>query len=59
MKIPNKQKLQQIVFDHSSDINFRDFMTLYQKKYCRIIFLFSDTALTSDTPLRNNLPERI
>ena len=26
MKIPNKQELQQIAFNHSSDIEFKDFM---------------------------------
>ena len=28
MKIPNKQELQQTAFNHSSDINFIDFMNL-------------------------------
>ena len=31
MKIPNKQELQQIAFNHSSDIDFKDFMNLYKK----------------------------
>ena len=31
MKIPNKQELQQIEFNHSSDIDFKDFMNLYKK----------------------------
>ena len=26
MKIPNKQELQQITFDHSSNIDFKDFI---------------------------------
>ena len=30
MKIPNKKELQQIVFNHSSDIDFQDFMDLYK-----------------------------
>ena len=30
-KIPNKRKLQQTVFNHSSDINFQVFMNLYKK----------------------------
>ena len=30
MKISNKQELQQIAFNHSSDIDFRDFMNLYK-----------------------------
>ena len=31
MKIPNKRHFQQIVFNHSSDIYFQDFMNLYKK----------------------------
>ena len=31
MKIPNKRELQQRAFNHSSDIDFQDFMNLYEK----------------------------
>ena len=31
MKIPNKQELQQIVFNHLSDIGYENFMNLYKK----------------------------
>ena len=31
MKIHNKQELQKITFNHSSDIDFKDFMNLYKK----------------------------
>ena len=31
MKIPNKQELQQTVFHHSSDIDFKDIMNIYKK----------------------------
>ena len=31
MKSPNKQKLLQIAFNYSSDIDFRDFANLYKK----------------------------
>ena len=31
MKIPNKKELQQIPFNNSSDINFKDFMNRYKK----------------------------
>ena len=31
MKIPNKRKLQQIAFNHLSDIDFKGFMNLYKK----------------------------
>ena len=30
MKIPNKKELQEIASDHSSDIDFKDFMKLYE-----------------------------
>ena len=30
MKIPNKRELSQIAFNHSLDIDFRDFMNLYK-----------------------------
>ena len=31
MKIPNKKELQQIAFNHSSNIDFQDFLNLYKK----------------------------
>ena len=31
IKIPNKKELQQSAFNHSSDIDFQDFMNLYKK----------------------------
>ena len=31
IKIPNKRKLQQIAFNHPSNISFQDFMNLYKK----------------------------
>ena len=31
MKVPNKQELPQIVINHSSDIDFKNFMNLYKK----------------------------
>ena len=30
MKIPNKRELQQIALNHSSDIDFTDFMNIYK-----------------------------
>ena len=41
MKTPNKIELQQIALNHSSDIDFKDFMKIYKKMYCRTIFIFS------------------
>ena len=31
MKIPNKREFQQIVLNHSSDIDFKDFIKIYKK----------------------------
>ena len=31
MKIPNKREPQQITFNHSSSIGFKDFLNLYKK----------------------------
>ena len=31
MKIPNKWKPQQIAFNHSLEIDFKDFMNLFKK----------------------------
>ena len=62
MKIPNKQELQQIAFNHSSDIDFKDFMNLYKKCTEKpYSFLVTDATLASDNPLRfrKNLSERI
>ena len=41
MKIPNKRELQQIALIHSSDTDFKDFINIYKKMYCRTIFFFS------------------
>ena len=30
MKAPNRRELQQIAFNHSSDIDFKDFMKIYK-----------------------------
>ena len=53
MKIPNKRELQQIAINHSSDIDFKDFVKIYKK--CTddpYSFLVNDTTLSSDNPLR-------
>ena len=62
MKIPNKRELQQIVFNHSSDIDFQDFMNLYKKCTTNpYSFFVIDTTLASNISLRfrKNLLERI
>ena len=62
MKIPNKRDFQQTIFNHSSDIDLKDFMNLHKKMYCQNIFLLViDATLTSDnlSRFRKNLLERI
>ena len=62
MKISNKREPQQSGFNHSSDIDFQDFMNLYKmctaKSYS---FLVIDATLASDhfSCFRKNLLERI
>ena len=52
-KIPNKRELQQIALNHSSDIDFKDFMNIYKKSIKEpYSFLVNDTTLPSDDPLR-------
>ena len=53
MKISNKTELQQIALNHSSDIDFKDFMNIYKKCIKEpYSFLINDTTLPSDNPLR-------
>ena len=53
MKIPNKRDLQKIALNHSSDIDFKDFMKIYEKcTAAPYSFLVNDTTLPSDNPLR-------
>ena len=62
VKIPNKQEHQQIVCNHSSDIDILDFMNLYKKFIAKPhSSLVIDTTLASDNLLhfRKNLLERI
>ena len=53
MKISNKRELQQIASNHSSDIDYKDFINVYKKFTDKpYSFLFKDTTLASDNPLR-------
>ena len=54
MKIPNKPELRQISFNHSSDVEFRDFMNLYKNVLMLLLYqiIFCDSE-------RKNLLERI
>ena len=46
MKIPNKKELPQIALNHSSDIDFKDFMKIFKKWTAEpYSFLVSDTTL--------------
>ena len=61
-KTLSKRELQQIVINHSSDINTKDFVNIYRKCTAEpYLFFVSDTTLASDNPLRfrKNLFEHI
>ena len=52
-KIPNKTELQQIVINHSSDINTKDFANINKKcTFEPYSFLVNDTTRPSNNPLR-------
>ena len=51
MKIPSKRELPQVALNHSSDIDFNDFINLYTKCTRKpYAFLVIDATLTSDNP---------
>ena len=53
MKVPNKRELQQIASNHSSDIEFKDFMKLFKHNIKESFsFLVNHTTFPSDNPLR-------
>ena len=53
MKILNKTDLQQIPISHSSNIDTKDFIKIYNKCTDKpYSFLVNDTTLSSDDPLR-------
>ena len=62
VKIPSTKELQQMAYNHLSDIEFEDFMNLYKKCSAKpYSFLVIDATLALDNPLhfRKNLLERI
>ena len=62
MKIPNELELQQTAFNHSSDIDLRDFLYIYKKFTAKpYLFLVIDASLAPDnlSHFRKNLFERI
>ena len=53
MKIPNKRELQQIALNHSSDVDFKDFIQIYKNYTAKpYSFLVNDKTLPSNNPLR-------
>ena len=53
MKIPNKRGLEQMAYNNSSDIDFKDFMNIYKKCTAKpYSVLVIDATLASDNPLR-------
>ena len=62
MKIQNTKELQQISFNYSSDIDFKDFINIYNKCTAEpYSFLVINATLASDNPFRfrKNVSERI
>ena len=62
IKIGNKRELQQTAFNHSSDIDFKDFINLYKKCTAKpYSSLVNDSTLASDnfTRFRDNFLGRI
>ena len=53
MKTTTKRELEQIALNHSSDIDFKDFINIYKKCTAEpYSFLVNDTTLPSDNHLR-------
>ena len=53
MEIPNEKELQQIILNHLSNIDFKDFVKMYKKCTAEpYSFLVNDAALPSDNSLR-------
>ena len=51
MKTPNKRELQQAALNHSSNIDFKDFIKTY-KTYTVELYSFNGITLPLDNPLR-------
>ena len=53
LKIPNKRELRETALNHSSDIDFQDFLNLYKQFTAKpYSFLVNDTVLPYDNSLR-------
>ena len=55
IKIPNKRELQQTALNHSSDIDFKDFMKIYKKCTAEPYYFLVNDTTHDPTRLRNNL----
>ena len=61
MKIPNKRELQQVAFNHSSDIYFQDFTNLFNEctsKSCPFLVINSTPVSDNSSHFRSNLLEK-
>ena len=53
MGIHNRRELQQITIDHSSDIDYKDFLKIYRNCTKEPYFYFTiDTTFPADNPVR-------
>ena len=62
MKIPNKKKLKQYAYNHSSNIDFKDFMNLYKRctaKPYSFWLIGATLKLDNSSHFRKNLLKRI
>ena len=62
VKIPNKRELQQTSFNHSSDIDFKNFMNIYKKfttKSHSFLVIEATLASNNGSRFRKNLLERV
>ena len=61
MKTPNKQELQQTAFNHSSNIDFKEFMNFYKKctvKPYSFLVIDASFATNNSSRFRKNILER-
>ena len=53
MKLPNKRELHQIAINHSSFIDFKGFMKMFEKCTAgKYLFIVNDETLSWHNPLR-------
>ena len=62
MKIPNKRELEQVAFNHLSDLGFKDFMNPYKKfssKPYSVLMIHATLASDISLHLRKNVLKTI